>query len=126
MEIQQEMAQGCLPIGVNGVCLSPVTKYLKLISSKWMIFIIMIFPPDSTPLRYSEIRKRINNINSKKISDTTLASRLNDLEDGKILLRKQFNEIPPRVEYRLTPKGGELQNSLQPLIGWTIKECHKK
>lgn len=85
----------------------------------------MIFPPDSTPLRYSEIKARINNINSKKISDTTLASRLNDLEKEKILFRKQFNEIPPRVEYHLTSKGVELQKSLQPLIKWTIKECHK-
>ena len=73
--------QGCLPTGVNGICLNPVTKYLKLVSSKWMIFIIMIFPPNSTPLRYSEIKKRINNIISKKISDTTLTSRLKDLEE---------------------------------------------
>ncbi len=90
-----------------------------------MIFIIMIFPPDSTPLRYSEIKKRINNINSKKISDTTLTSRLKDLENNKILLREQFNEIPPRVEYRLTSKGKELQSSLRPFIDWAIKDCHQ-
>ncbi|MFX1284140.1 MAG: winged helix-turn-helix transcriptional regulator [Promethearchaeota archaeon] len=125
MEIQQEMVQGCLPIGVNGICLKPVTDYLKLISSKWMIFIIMIFPPDSTPLRYSEVRKRIKDNSKEKISDTTLALRLNKLVDKKILFRKQYNEIPPRVEYRLTLKGRELQNSLRPLIEWAIKDCHK-
>lgn len=90
-----------------------------------MIFIIMIFPPDSTPLRYSEIKKRVNSINSKKISDTTLTLRLNNLVNNIILLREQFNEIPPRVEYRLTSKGGELQNSLKPMIDWAIKDCHK-
>lgn len=119
------MVQGCLPIGVNGICLKPVTDYLKLISSKWMIFIIMIFPPDSTPLRYSEVRKRIKDNSKEKISDTTLALRLNKLVDKKILFRKQYNEIPPRVEYRLTLKGRELQNSLRPLIEWAIKDCHK-
>ena len=117
--------QGYLPIGTNGVCLYPVTKCLKLISRKWMIFIIMIFPPDSTPLRYSEIKKRIKNINSENISDTTLSSRLNDLVTHEILLREQFNEIPPRVEYRLMSKGSELQTSLKPLIEWAIKDCHK-
>ena len=90
-----------------------------------MIFIIMVFPPKSTPLRYSAIKSRIGSTTSEKISDTTLASRLNELVTNKILLRRQFNEIPPRVEYHLTTKGIGLQESLRPLIEWAIKECHK-
>ncbi|MFX0171541.1 MAG: winged helix-turn-helix transcriptional regulator [Candidatus Hodarchaeota archaeon] len=125
MEIQQEMLQGCIPIGINGICLKPLTKYLKLISSKWMIFIIMIFPSNSTPLRYSEIKKRMKSVTNEKISDTTLSSRLNELVINDIIFRKQYNEIPPRVEYQLTKKGVSLQESLQPLIGWAINECHK-
>ncbi|MFX0183852.1 MAG: winged helix-turn-helix transcriptional regulator [Candidatus Hodarchaeota archaeon] len=125
MEGQQEKVQGCIPTGINGICLKPLTNYLKLISSKWMIFVIMIFPPDLTPLRYSEIKNRLKSVTNEKISDTTLSSRLNELVNNEILFRKQYNEIPPRVEYHLTEKGGNLQKNLQPLIEWAIKECHK-
>jgi DNA-binding HxlR family transcriptional regulator len=85
----------------------------------------MIFPPDSTPLRYSEIKNRMKMVTKEKISDTTLSSRLNELVINEILFRKQYNEIPPRVEYHLMKKGNSLQESLQPLIEWTIEECHK-
>lgn len=84
----------------------------------------MVFPPDSTPLRYNEIKSQVGSITSKRISDTTLSSRLSELVFVNILVRRQFNEIPPHVEYHLTEKGIELQQSLQPLINWTIKDCH--
>ena len=75
-------------------------------------------------LRYSEIKSRINGITSKLISDTTLSSRLKELEEIKLLRKEQFAEIPPRVEYFLTPKGIQLRNSLLPLIEWAIQACH--
>jgi len=84
----------------------------------------MSFPPDSTPMRYNRIKNQIGSITSKRISDTTLSSRLSELVSNEILIRKQFNEIPPHVEYHLTTKGMELQQSLQPLINWAIKDCH--
>ncbi len=90
-----------------------------------MIFIIMVLPQDSTPLRYSDIKNRIQGITSEKISDTTLSSRLNELLDYSIVERKQYNEIPPRVEYLLSTKGVHLQESLQPLITWAINDCHQ-
>ncbi|MHA2293176.1 MAG: winged helix-turn-helix transcriptional regulator [Candidatus Hodarchaeales archaeon] len=124
MEVQQKTVQGCLPVGVDGICLKPLIDYLKLISSKWMIILIMAFPPDSTPMRYNRIKSQIGSITSKRISDTTLSSRLSELVSKDILIRKQFNEIPPHVEYHLTTKGRELQQSLQPLINWAIKDCH--
>jgi len=96
-----------------------------------MIFIIMIFPIDHDEfastikkLRYSEVKTRIKGITSEIISDTTLSSRLKELEEMKILNKKHFAEIPPRVEYHLTSKGIQLRNSLQPLIEWAIKDCH--
>lgn len=88
----------------------------------------MSLPTDRTPVRYSEIRTRVGELNLKKgskISDTTLSSRLNELIKEQIITRKQFNEIPLRVEYNLTEKGNELQQSLQPLIEWAINDCHR-
>ncbi len=89
------------------------------------MFTLMVLPSDATPLRYSEIRNRVKQLVTKKISDTTLSIRLNELVKEDIVKRNQFNEIPLRVEYNLTMKGIELQKSLQPLIEWAISACHK-
>ena len=48
----------------------------------------------------------------KGFSSKTLAARLKDLQKSKILERKAFNEIPPRVEYRLTTNGQGLVESV--------------
>ena len=132
METQLEMMQKCLPIEINGFCLKPLTKYLKSISKKWMIFIIMIFPIDKDEftgnierVRYSEMKARIKGITSELISDTTLSSRLKELEGIKILEKEHFAEIPPRVEYNLTPLGIQLRNSLLSLIEWAVHACHE-
>ncbi len=92
----------------------------------------MIFPIEQDEfkgsikrLRYSAIKTRIKGITSEIISDTTLSSRLKELEGINILNKEHFAEIPPRVEYHLTPKGIQLRNSLLPLIEWAIQACHE-
>ncbi len=57
----------------------------------------------------------------KGISSKTLAYRLQELEKGGILERHSYNEIPPRVEYNLTPKGQELVESIIGLLQWMRK-----
>ncbi|MFW9914938.1 MAG: winged helix-turn-helix transcriptional regulator [Candidatus Thorarchaeota archaeon] len=124
MQKQQEILENCLPIQVKGNCLKPLLAYLKLISRKWMLLILMLFPSDSTPLRYSELQNRVNQISSEKISDTTLSQRLNELTTHSIIVRKQYNEIPLRVEYQLSRNGIALQESLHPLLKWAVQTCH--
>jgi DNA-binding HxlR family transcriptional regulator len=55
------------------------------------------------------------------ISSKTLPSRLKELEKDGILERQAYNEIPSRVEYKLTKKGQELVESILHLIQWMIK-----
>jgi DNA-binding HxlR family transcriptional regulator len=57
----------------------------------------------------------------KGISSKTLARRLKELEMNGILERHAYNEIPPRVEYKMTEKGQELVESIINLIQWMIK-----
>ena len=90
-----------------------------------MLFTLMVLPPDSTPIRYKEVKFRVRKIVHKNISDTTLSTRLNELVKEKIVVRKQFDEIPLRVEYNLTTIGKDLQKSLQPLLEWAINKCHQ-
>ena len=52
----------------------------------------------------------------KGFSSKTLAIRLKELEKNGILSRKSYNEIPPRVEYKLTSKGQELIESIISLL----------
>jgi DNA-binding HxlR family transcriptional regulator len=61
----------------------------------------------------------------KGFSSKTLTVRLKELEKNGIQDRQQFNEIPPRVEYRLTPKGQELVESIINLLQWMRKWSNK-
>jgi DNA-binding HxlR family transcriptional regulator len=54
----------------------------------------------------------------KGFSSKTLAKRLKELDESGILERQVYNEIPPRVEYRLTNKGQELIESVISLLNW--------
>lgn len=65
-------------------------------------------------LRYSELRKEMTNI-----TDAVLAATLKELISNGIIERKQFNEIPPRVEYRLTDKGVSVVPILQNICKWS-------
>jgi len=67
------------------------------------------------PVRYKQFRELMRGISSK-----TLARRLKELEKDGILERQSYNEIPPRVEYKLTNKGQELVESIINLIQWMI------
>ena len=58
-------------------------------------------------------------------SSKTLAIRLKELQKGGILERQAYNEIPPRVEYKLTIKGQELVESLIDLLQWMRKWSSK-
>ncbi|MGZ5490390.1 MAG: winged helix-turn-helix transcriptional regulator [Nitrososphaeraceae archaeon] len=70
----------------------------------------------TNPVRYKQFRNLMKGISSK-----TLARRLNELEKDGILERRSYNEIPPRVEYKLTKKGQELIESILNLLQWMIK-----
>lgn len=65
------------------------------------------------PLRYGDIEDAFGDVSS-----STLSSRLNDLVLAGYLDRERYAEIPPRVEYELTPAGEELYRQLRPLLEW--------
>ena len=68
------------------------------------------------PARFNELKRRIHNI-----SATSLAERLNELEQRRVVERKVYPETPPRVEYALTKKGLELLEILGGLAKWVVK-----
>lgn len=66
--------------------------------------------------RFCELQKEVGGINPR-----TLSARLDDLERAGIVQKTSYAEVPPRVEYTLTPKGTDLLPILQCMIEWGNK-----
>lgn len=77
----------------------PLEYALGVFGGKWKSRIICALAMNST-MRYSQLRSELCNI-----TDTMLANSLKELQDDGMVLRTQYNEIPPKVEYSLTEKG---------------------
>ncbi|NTE03172.1 helix-turn-helix transcriptional regulator [Agrobacterium tumefaciens] len=67
-------------------------------------------------LRFGELKKLLPNI-----TERMLTLQLRKLEENKILTRKVYAEVPPKVEYELTPIGYELNSIIQQLEQWGKK-----
>jgi DNA-binding HxlR family transcriptional regulator len=83
----------------------------KLITKRGTLEILIPLCCNCSPDRYLTFRNSMKGFSSK-----TLAIRLKELEKNGILSRKSYNEIPPRVEYKLTSKGQELTESIISLL----------
>lgn len=91
-------------------------KLRELITKRGTLEILIPLCCTTDPVRYLKFRKSMKGFSSK-----TLVIRLKELEKNRILERKAYNEIPPRVEYRLTHKGQELVDSVIGLLQWMRK-----
>jgi DNA-binding HxlR family transcriptional regulator len=101
----------------NCPCLEfcPLDSAMRLIGGKWKIPIICALHQDGTT-RYNELKRKI-----RGITNTMLASALKELEECGLISRKQYMEMPVRVEYGLTPACGDLLPILTGLAQWGIK-----
>ena len=93
----------------------PLEYALDVFGGKWKSRIICTLAINST-MRYSQLRRELCNI-----TDTMLANSLKELQDDGMVLRAQFNEIPPRVEYSLTEKGMSVVPLLFQINEWGCK-----
>ena len=93
----------------------------KLITKRGTLEILLPLCCTTDSVRYLKFKKTMKGFSSK-----TLAIRLKELERNGILDRQAFNEMPPRVEYRLTTKGQELAESIFDLLQWMIKWSSNK
>ena len=91
----------------------PLEYGLEIFGGKWKSRIICVLAEKGF-LRYSSLRKEMTNI-----SDAVLAAALKELITNEIVQRKQYNEIPPRVEYSLTEKGISVVPILQSICQWS-------
>lgn len=64
-------------------------------------------------VRFNELKRYLKNI-----TDKTLSNNLKELESDRLIIRKEFPQIPPKVEYRLSSRGKSLMSVLDQLCIW--------
>lgn len=85
---------------------------LSLINGKYKMIILYCLM-EYEPVRFNEMRRYI-----KTISDKTLSNALKELEADGLVHRKEYPQIPPKVEYTLTDRGHSLMEVLDQLCVW--------
>lgn len=91
-----------------------IASAMEIIGNKWTALILRDLA--NGPKRFSELERSVGSINPR-----TLSQRLDDLEKHGILTKQSFAEVPPRIEYALTPKGQDLVPVLQQMASWGEK-----
>ena len=89
----------------------PVEMTLQLIGDKWKVLILRDLM-DGTK-RFGELKKSIGHVTQK-----VLTAQLRNMEAKGLLTRRVYAEVPPRVEYTLTPTGYSLRPILDSMVAW--------
>jgi DNA-binding HxlR family transcriptional regulator len=84
---------------------------LAVVGGKWKPIVLWHLAPG--PRRFGELRRMVTGISEKM-----LIQQLRELEADGVVVRRDFREIPPRVEYSLTEFGVSLGRALKPLCDW--------
>src|SRR5882757_729162 len=96
-----------------------VTHFLNLVGGKWKVLVIYGIIKDCN--RFSLLHKIM-----PQISKQMLINQLRELEQDKIIERKIYAEMPPRVEYMLTKYGKSLMSLVSQIQQWGDKDLKKK
>jgi len=84
---------------------------LRVIAGKWKPLIIYFLIQG--PNRYGALKRAV-----RGVSDKMLIQQLKELEADGIVTRRDYKQVPPRVDYTLTPLGHSLAEALVPLCNW--------
>ena len=93
----------------------PIRNVIDRFGDKWSLLVLYHLHKGGT-LRFGQIYKEMSDVSEKMLSAT-----LKNLERDGLVRRKAYPEIPPRVEYSLTPLGESLMPHVDSLIGWAVE-----
>ena len=83
------------------------------VADKWSMYVIHVLA-DAGTVRFSELRRRIDGVSQRMLTVT-----LRGLERDGLVRRTMHPEVPPRVEYELTPLGATLRELVNELMAWS-------
>jgi DNA-binding HxlR family transcriptional regulator len=103
------MSENAFEPCADGSC--PVSRAVEVLDGRWTILVVRDLLGGTR--RFGELRDSLAGISPK-----TLTDRLRGLEERGLVERRMYAEIPPRVEYSLTPAGRSLEPVLAALADW--------
>jgi DNA-binding HxlR family transcriptional regulator len=103
------MNEDANPAGSLPAC--PVEMTMTLISNKWRVLIVRDLLQGTK--RFGELRRSVGGVSQK-----VLTANLRAMEDQGLVLRKVYAQVPPRVEYSLTPTGRSLRSVIGAMREW--------
>ena len=89
----------------------PVATTVQLIGSKWKLLILRNLR--MRPWRFNELRRDLEGVSQKVLTDSLRA-----MEDDGIITRTVYPEVPPRVEYALSPLGKSMEPIIDAMEQW--------
>jgi DNA-binding HxlR family transcriptional regulator len=117
MSVQSQIADGALSVldcpPEIAERLETVQRGLKAISGKWKGEILCLLLDG--PKRFNELKRGI-----PRITQHMLAAQLKELEKSGLILRRAFDEMPPRVEYEMSKAGRAFGPVANALHDWAI------
>ncbi len=87
---------------------------LSLISGKWKLHILFLLLKEDI-MRYGELKRALEGITHKMLS-----AQLKELEADSLIVRHEYSQVPPKVEYSLSERGKSLIPALQELCKWGV------
>ena len=88
-------------------------EMLVRIGDKWSVYVIHVLGAAGT-LRFNELRSEVEGISQRMLTVT-----LRGMERDGLVVRTVYPEVPPRVEYALTPLGATLRQLVRGLVEWS-------
>lgn len=93
---------------------TPFGYTLSIMNGKWKMVILYLLSEEKI-IRFNELRRQIGRITYKMLSD-----QLKELEADGLIIRKEYPQVPPKVEYSLSEKGKSLMPILEAMCDWGV------
>ncbi|WP_067533202.1 winged helix-turn-helix transcriptional regulator [Nocardia crassostreae] len=94
----------------------PAREVLGVLADKWVPLVMGVLRASEGPVRFNELRRRLDGITQKMLTRT-----LRELERDGLVRRSVYPTVPPRVEYSLTPLGEDLGRLTHAMGQWALR-----
>ncbi|GAB4589869.1 winged helix-turn-helix transcriptional regulator [Nocardia sp. IFM 10818] len=94
----------------------PARDVLAVLADKWVLLVMGVLRASEGPVRFNELRRRLDGITQKMLTRT-----LRELERDGLVRRAVYPTVPPRVEYSLTPLGADLGRLTHAMGQWALR-----
>lgn len=98
---------------------TPFGYTLTMIGGKWRL-VILYWLAEYETIRFNELKRRIGTITFR-----TLSAQLKEMESDGLIIRKEYPQIPPKVEYSLSEKGRSLYPIMEAMCEWGMQQQRK-